>query len=424
MLFSKIRNRLTVFYTSMMIVFLLAFLTITFISLTGVLFVQQKQEIMLYVGEEAHEHIEILRQARTTAISPSEVEDEGGSALFSYAYDTLGRLVHTYKPEPALQEPIQNIISHWDVAPDEVKLETIRQPDGKTYYVILTSRLIQAETESLGVVYVGKDITSYYEILKTVLAVASVICLAFLIAASWFGHILASRAMETAVIAFERQREFVADASHELRTPLSVMLASVETIQEHRHPPFLQQVLADMKDEVLRMSKLVDQLLILARSDADQARLEKESFSINSLAEQVVRTVRPLADKKDIHLTLVTSEDLLLRADYQRIEQLLLILLDNAIKYTPDDGWIRLEVETGRHKVQISVIDTGMGLAEADKRRIFERFYRVDKARSREGGGTGLGLAIAKWIVESHGGTIAVKSTLGAGSQFIVTLLC
>ena len=428
-MFSKIRNRLTVFYTGMMILFLLSFLATTFVSLTWVLFIQQKQEVILFAEEEAHEHIDILRQAQTPDFHPTP-DEEGGSTLFFYAYDTLGRRVHAYEPPTALQDPILNIIGRWDIAPNEVKFETIKQSDNQTHYILITSRLVQTESESLGVVYVGKDITSYYEVLKTVLAVTLAICFAFLIAASWFGHAMASRAMKAAAIAFDRQREFVADASHELRTPLSVMLASVETIQgqeqeDARLTPFSQQVLADMKDEILRMTKIVSGLLTLARGDAGETRLEKENLSINSLVQQTLRTFRPLADKKDIALTQVTMPDTTLYADRQRIEQLLMILLDNAIKNTPSGGRVAVHIShKDRHKVQISVNDTGSGIAEEDQLRIFERFYRVDKARSRESGGTGLGLPIAKWIVDSHGGTIAVKSTLGNGSQFIVTLPC
>lgn len=426
-MFAKIRNRLTLFYTGMMVLFLTAFLAITFVSLTWVLFLQQKQEVILFSAEEAHEHIDILRQAQRPDFHPVH-DEEGESALFFYAYDTLGRRAHAYEPAPVLRQPIQELISQWDLVPDDVKFTTIKQADGQEHYILMTSRLVQTEAENLGVVYVGKDVTSYYAVLKTVLAVTLVICAVFLIAAAWFGHFLASRAMEAAAVAFERQREFVADASHELRTPLSVMLASVETVQgqlreETRLTLFSQQVLADMKDEILRMSKIVGGLLTLARGDAGAARLEKERFSLSELVCQTVRTFQPLADKRELELILQESQNIALYADRQRIEQLLLIILDNAIKHTPAGGRVAVKIAgRSRQGIQIEVSDSGVGIAAEEQDRIFERFYRVDKARSRESGGTGLGLSIAKWIVDSHGGTITVKSALGQGSRFTITL--
>lgn len=426
-MFSRIRNRLTLFYTGLMILFILAFLVTTYVSLTWVLFAQQKQEVLTFADEEAYEHIDILRQAQLPNAQPTP-DEEGEGTLFFYAFDNSGRRVHAYEPALALRGPFLEIISRWNQPPNQVKFEIIKQEDDQTHYVIMTSKLVQAETQTMGIVYVGKDITSYYAVLKTVLVVTLALCFVFLIAASWFGHFLASREMVAASIAFQRQREFVADASHELRTPLSVMLASVETVQDgenSRLSSFSQQVLADMKDEILRMSKIVAGLLTLARGDAGDARMEKEVLPLNDVVQQVFRSFRPLASKKNIALELVTSSDTSLNADRHRIEQLLMILLDNAIKNTPDGGRVEVHISPRTsQKIQIIVIDTGIGIAEEYQLRIFERFYRVDKARSRETGGTGLGLSIAKWIVESHGGTIVVKSNLGKGSQFIVTLPC
>ena len=424
-MFSKIRNRLTMFYTGMMVLFLLAFLATTYLSLAWVLFLQQEQEIIRFAEAEANEHISIFRQVQMPGSQLVPYED-GAGLLFFYAYDTSGRQIHASEPAANLQAPVLDIISRWDLPPEEVKFERLSQPDGQTHYVILSSQFVQTGTQSLGIVYAGKDITSYYEVLKTVLIVTLAMCLVFLIAASWLGHLLAFRAMAVVSLAFEQQRAFVADASHELRTPLSVLLASTETIQEEeeaRLSSYSQQVLADMKDEILRMAKIVSSLLTLARGDAGAAKLEKENFQLNILAQQVVRTFGPLSQRKNICLKVVVPADILLNADRQRVEQLLLILLDNAIKNTPDGGRVELHISHKiRQRVQIAVLDTGIGIDEKDQSRIFERFYRVDKARSRETGGTGLGLSIAKWIVEAHGGTIAVKSKLGEGTQFIVTL--
>lgn len=424
-MFSQIRNRLTFFYTAMMIFFVLTFIGTTYASLAWVLFYQQKQEVLLFAEEEAREHVEHLRQAADMGLPPSLLPSENGGALFSFVYDLSGRQIVAIEPATPLHSPVLELIRGGRVLPGEVKLEIITTPDHQTFYVMLASHPIESGSQPLGIAFVGMDITSYYEVLKTVLYIMLGLCLIFLVVSSGIGHLLAARAMKAVSLAFDRQREFIADASHELRTPLSVLLASVETVQDSEKDklsPFSQQVLADMKDEVLRMSKIVSGLLTLARNDSGTTKLIKVDFDISTLAAQVIRTLEPVASKAKVRLTLSAQPGLSLTADYERTEQLLIILLDNALKSTPAGGSATLTVTSTGKYVVISVKDTGTGIAKEEQVRIFERFYRVDKARSRETGGTGLGLSIAHWIVQAHNGTIEVKSDLGAGSSFIVTL--
>jgi signal transduction histidine kinase len=164
-------------------------------------------------------------------------------------------------------------------------------------------------------------------------------------------------------------------------------------------------------------------LLTLARGDAGAAPIIKEPLELDRIAQQIARMLEPLAKKSGIAIKVTTEGCTVLQADRERIEQLLLILLDNALKHTPGGGSVELQIAARpRHQIKIVVHDTGAGIAPQDQLHIFERFYRVDKARSRETGGTGLGLSIAKWIVEAHEGTIGVESTLGSGSTFTVIL--
>jgi signal transduction histidine kinase len=234
--------------------------------------------------------------------------------------------------------------------------------------------------------------------------------------------------MEPIKQTFERQREFLADASHELRTPLSVLLSSVDAVQSddaNVMSPFAHQVLVDMKDEIKKMSKIVGDLLTLARAENSQFNLMKEQFDLGPDVRQIIRTLNPMAQAKQITLKTEIMDNLLIYADRERIAQLFLILLDNAIKYTPNGGIVELSVrltEVDSKELRISVRDNGIGIASEEQARIFERFYRVDKTRSREMGGSGLGLAIAKWIAEIHGGSIKVNSQPGAGSEFVVSL--
>ena len=274
-------------------------------------------------------------------------------------------------------------------------------------------------------VYVGKDVTAMYNGMeKSTYALAIVGVLALLIAAG-VGHILSGRAMVPLKAAYEKQRQFAADASHELRTPLAVVMASADLLQNDPsiQSPFLKQVIEDVRDEVKKMTKLVSDLLVVARSDNKALKLKPQKFDLAGLIEQTSRLMQPLADQKHITLNTYNLEKTDIQADEQKIRQLILILVDNAVKYTPEGGAVTvslLKAEKGR--VKFAVADTGIGIAPEDQERIFDRFYRVDKARSREMGGNGLGLAIAQEIVNLHKGHIRIESALGKGTTFIVEL--
>jgi signal transduction histidine kinase len=181
-----------------------------------------------------------------------------------------------------------------------------------------------------------------------------------------------------------------------------------------------------MKDEVRRMTRLVGDLLTLARSDSESPQLQYEGFDLIPPVEQLVRSTKTLAQAKEIELHLSTPRTIMVPGDQERVKQLLYILLDNAIKYTPNKGEVRLtlfvELQGKQPSLCIMVQDTGIGIPIEEQNHIFDRFYRVDKVRSRQIGGHGLGLAIAKWIVEAHQGTIQVSSTPGKGSTFTVRI--
>lgn len=230
---------------------------------------------------------------------------------------------------------------------------------------------------------------------------------------------VAYRSMEEAEAA---QRRFVADASHELRTPLTTIRGNVELLEKmgDADPETRAEALADIAGEVGRMSRLVADLLALARADAS-LKLKKEIVDLVPLLSEIARRGSLLS----VETTFLAGDFSLLKdikvvGDTDYLKQLLLILVDNAINYTPPGGEVRLEAQIKEAFVGISVIDNGVGIAEQDLPHIFKRFYRADKARS--GGGTGLGLAIARWIAEEHGGTIQVQSRENEGSTFTVCL--
>jgi two-component system OmpR family sensor kinase len=222
---------------------------------------------------------------------------------------------------------------------------------------------------------------------------------------------------------FESMRRFVADASHELRTPISVIRGEADVaLAQDRSTVEYKQSLAIVLDESRRLSRLVDDLLNLARADAGHVKLQVHDFYLNELLADCCRSVQALAAARNIAVECKPGADLQFRGDEELLRRLVMNLLDNAIRYTPPGGTVEAALESGGDRVRIRVSDTGIGIPEEAAPHIFERFYRADKARSRQDGGFGLGLAIVKWIAESHNGAVELSSRNGAGSAFTVTL--
>jgi len=222
---------------------------------------------------------------------------------------------------------------------------------------------------------------------------------------------------------FERMRHFTADASHELRTPLTAIRSVGEVgLRGRRDEAAYREIIGSMLEEADRLALLVDRLLMLSRADTGQAKLSMDIVDIGALAEEVAEQLGVLAEEKAQSIQVRFDPVPQWVGDRVVLRQALLNLVDNAIKYTPAGGAIEVRVAQTDGGTTIDVSDTGPGIPEELQSRIFDRFYRVDRARSRENGGTGLGLAIAKWAVEVNGGQLTLESANGAGSRFRITL--
>ncbi|NDJ59651.1 MAG: HAMP domain-containing histidine kinase [Chloroflexi bacterium] len=218
---------------------------------------------------------------------------------------------------------------------------------------------------------------------------------------------------------FSVQQRFVADVSHELRTPLTVIRGHMELIE--RYGPD-DSSLEAVTDEVDRMQRLVSDLLLLARADYGGLELNKTTLDLDEIVSEVYRAARGLVNGRDLTVEVLDFEAVRVYADPDRLKQLLLNLVGNAVKFTPDGGHISLRLSKTERDAVIEVTDTGIGIAQDDLERIFDRFYQADPSRVRQGDGAGLGLSIAWWIAEAHNGKIRAKSTLGVGTTFTVTL--
>ena len=417
-IFGQGRRRLTLFYSLIMCVFLIAHKT-----LEWSIFSEQARELLDTAGNVAEAQAYFNQHPGLT------LEDAGykstNDRLFFYVFNQDGRLSNFARASFHIEPFILDVVSNWQAQEGEVSVFGRKNEREQMTRIMMTAKTIVNDDGSVQTVYVGKDVTAMYNGLQKSTYAMVVLGIVALLLATVLGHILSGRAMVPLREAYEKQRQFAADASHELRTPLAVVMASADLLENDPSitSPFLKQVIADVRDEVKKMTRLVSDLLLVARSDNKALKLKLQKFDAAELLSQTARLMQPLADKKHIALDIRNRDAHVIQADEQKIKQLMLILVDNAVKYTPDGGEVHVGFEKApQGRVRFFVQDTGIGIAKEDQRRIFDRFYRVDKARSREMGGNGLGLSIAQEIVNLHQGSIEVTSTLGKGTRFTVEL--
>ncbi|PIR63465.1 MAG: hypothetical protein CO156_01835 [Candidatus Pacebacteria bacterium CG_4_9_14_3_um_filter_40_12] len=237
------------------------------------------------------------------------------------------------------------------------------------------------------------------------------------------GWLLAGKTLGPIQKALEDQKKFVADASHELRTPVTALkiLLEVFLLKKKHSETEVSEVVETSLEQVDNLQYLVDKLLRLTMYQGNRHRITFSTFEVKPLVQKVVTLLKPLADEKELDLE-VLGAGVQLQADKEKIQELLTILVENAIKYTAS-GSVHVILKTSRRRCILMIKDTGEGISSSELPCIFNRFYRVDTARTQQyKAGFGLGLAVAKEIVETHGGSISVSSTLGTGSTFTVSL--
>lgn len=303
-----------------------------------------------------------------------------------------------------------------------------RLPEGRSFRTMLFAIPVEPDYIFL---YTGKEASGDERVLANMRGRLLTLGAVLLLVATGVGYFLSGKAMVPIVKSYKRQQDFTADASHELRTPLTVLRSSTEILQEYNDqlPDFHRDVLHNMHEEISRMTRLVDGLLTLARSDSGAFGLLREMFDLRQAVRETVAAMGPLAAEAGVRLSFADETEqvteALIDGDRERVKQLAIILIDNAIKYNRQDGSVRVRLtagEAGGGKWLLAVEDTGIGIPKEEVPMVFERFFRADKARSRHLGGAGLGLSIAGWIAKAHGGKIRVSSEPGTGSVFTVVL--
>lgn len=274
-------------------------------------------------------------------------------------------------------------------------------------------------------VVVGKDIAREMSVLSRLESVLIMVGLAGTVVSAIAGFVLAERVVRPIRTSWLRQLEFVGDASHEMRTPLAVIQSNLGLVLEHTHQSVMDNLewIHNAHGESRRLSKLVEDLLTLARGDAQKAPLSLGTLSLSEVTQHVAELFDPVFSARELHTKVEILPNVRVNGDRDRLHQLMVILIDNACKFTPAGGTIHIRVQSQKNYALLQVSDTGCGIEDKDLSRIFDRFYQTDTSRVRTGGhGAGLGLSIAKWIVEAHKGKMTVASKVGTGTEFTVQL--
>lgn len=288
------------------------------------------------------------------------------------------------------------------------RVYTVQYAKNNTNYVLQVFQQVSTE----------ESIIAYMISFLLLIGVGSIIVL---IPISYF---LAGKSLLPIKETFDNQKKFIADASHELRTPLTVIQTNIEVLKLKEDEPIKDNMkwLNNIASESETMAKLISELLLLAQAENQRLVLEKDVFDLSSMCCLIVELMAEIANEKGVELSQNILPGVQFRGDEERIKQAVRILVDNAIKYTPKGGKVQLCLNQGKRNLVIEVKDTGIGLTEEEKAKVFSRFYRVDDARNRETGGVGLGLNIADFIVKKHGGKIKIESIPNKGSTFSILL--
>lgn len=268
------------------------------------------------------------------------------------------------------------------------------------------------------------DVTAYKktlrQLLTTLLSVGLIVHIIIFIISLYF----ANRAIKPIAEAWERQKQFVADASHELKTPLSIINANYDVLLANQEETIKSQLkwLDNIKVGTDRMTKLINDLLTLARMEDVRDEIQKTTFNISNAINDIISSMEAAVVKKGIELTTSIEPGIIVKSDPDRIKQVVAILFDNAIKYTDKNGQINISLAKSKHQVKFSIKNSGKGIPRQDLPRIFDRFYRIDPSRTHESGGYGLGLSIAKAIMDRLGGKIYATSAENEYTTFTFTL--
>ena len=418
-MFDKLKKRLTLIYTAIFSLIMVFVVAVT--VAIGCISVLRTEKDMLIadIYDEWREWI----GSGELPVDPALVKK---GEMMSLMYDADGNIIIDQMTDSPYAAALTAIRASWPEPENETELLYFRNKNGTLHFFLAGGCTFWENGQIQARLYTFLNLEDYYDMAVDGMYFLFLLCAVCIMLAAGGGYYMAAKNIKPLEILFAREHEFAADASHELRTPLTVLSLGVESLQnddESKLSGFAQEVLRDMQHETKYMSRLIEALLTLARGDEENTPLARAKVDLTEVAVKICNKMRPLAAKKGLGLEYAAGDapQVFILGDKNKMEQLLIIFIDNAIKYS-ESGTITVTVDADSMHAVIKVMDEGIGISESDAQKIFERFYRVDKARSRAAGGFGLGLNIARIIVVRHGGTVSVKPRSPHGSIFTVRL--
>lgn len=425
-MFKRLHIKLTC-YMGIILTIFMVFITVGIYFFTKYVYEDQTRKIManealkIQIYNRDPVYLEDLFKSRTYPKLEDRIFMFGRETLSSnyFSYDKDMNVLHVKSSDSKLSKAIIDLAvkSLYEKKDSYEK----RKIDGIGYRIYTkyvgtydNPKVIQVYEDNSGEGY-------FWSFLTTVLWLVGVAGILTLLTLS---YVFTGKALKPVKETWKKQKEFIADASHELRTPLTVIQTNLDVMMSDEEGTIEENEmwLDNAYSETKVMANMIDQLLTLAKIDANENNLDMMELSLSEIVENVCDNMKIIAKNKNIKMLTDIEENVIMKGDYDKIRRLVVILIDNAIKYT-QEGSVSIKLYTDRRFKVLSVTDTGIGICEEDKTRIFDRFYRTDKARNRKFGGTGLGLSIAKWIVQSHRASIDVESKIGEGSTFIVRFI-
>ena len=430
-LFQGLRINLTLWYCGILGAALVFFCVVLYIG-TSILLLGPVQRS---ADENAHRHLSLWANVSQTSACSTNFQGPGGPGGPGNSDSHMLEMIACYNQNGTLLKNdttsqlssvfLSNTLAKTALQQGQIETDTVNV-GGSIGLVYRYALPVQNPNGNgyIGVVVAGSNVDPQENALSILLALLIGVGSVSLLGAGLGGLFLASRALAPARLAFTRQQRFIADASHELRTPLTLMRADAEVLLRGREHMAAEDaaLLEDIVAEANHMSTLATSMLSLARLDASAQHREHEVVSLNALAEQGIQRVRAFAEQKSIEVQQENTDNVFVIGDPMLLEQELLVILDNAIKYNRTGGQVKVRISVQNGKAQLEVRDTGIGIPAEHLPHLGERFYRVDKARSREAGGTGLGLSIAQHIAALHDGTMTLTSVPNEGTTVTISL--
>ena len=379
-----------------------------------------KQELQLLAEKEAGVHLTDLQEWASGLRTAADVNVglRPHRMAFYYILSSDAELVHGNESHPELRPVLLALLKSRELPQGQVVFRNLQPDNEPELRLALLRHPVMSEGRYLGSVYAATDIGDSLAHLDQLLRTGLLLALGFALLASLGGWWMADRSLQPLRRALQHQRRFIADASHELRAPLTVLTTALAVVNKEataQLSEFHRQTLADALDETRRLNRMTDELLLLARADAGVLQANIQSIRLQPLIEQRLRLCQPLVEEKQLHVTLQLPPDLTINADSDLLRRLLSAALDNALQYTPNGGFLRIEAHGKGKKLLLRLSNNCSNLLPLNTRQIFKRFYRGDPARQRNRQGSGLGLAIIQEIMLAHGGQVWIDYSKTTG---------